>query len=115
MTELVVELADKVGGVGVKTSYGDAVDIGGSTVVPVALGYYGFGGGSGSGSMDEKGGTGEGSGGGGGGVSIPLGAYIGRGGDVRFEPNLIGLLLAATPLVWVLGKSLRWIIRALKH
>jgi len=115
MTELVVELADKVGGVGVKTSYGDAVDIGGSTVVPVALGYYGFGGGSGSGSMDEKGGTGQGSGGGGGGVSIPLGAYIGRGGDVRFEPNLIGLLLAATPLVWVLGKSLRWIIRALKH
>lgn len=115
MTELVVELADKVGGVGVKTSYGDAVDIGGSTVVPVALGYYGFGGGSGSGSMDEKGGTGEGSGGGGGGVSIPLGAYIGRGGDVRFEPNIIGLLLAATPLVWVIGKSLRWIIRALKH
>ncbi|WP_308799589.1 hypothetical protein [Agromyces silvae] len=115
MTELVVELADKVGGVGVKTSYGDAVDIGGSTIVPVALGYYGFGGGSGSGSMDEKGGTGEGSGGGGGGVSIPLGAYIGRGGDVRFEPNLIGLLLAATPLVWVIGKSLRWIIRALKH
>lgn len=115
MTDLVVELADKVGGVGVKTSYGDAVDIGGSTVVPVALGYYGFGGGSGSGSMDEKGGTGEGSGGGGGGVSIPLGAYIGRGGDVRFEPNLIGLILAATPLVWVVGKSLKWVIRALKH
>lgn len=115
MTELVVELADKVGGVGVKTSYGEAVDIGGSTVVPVALGYYGFGGGSGSGSMDEKGGTGEGSGGGGGGVSIPLGAYIGRGGDVRFEPNLIGLVLAATPLIWVIGKSLKWVIRALKH
>ncbi|MDR5699905.1 hypothetical protein [Agromyces aerolatus] len=115
MTELVVELADKVGGIGVKTSYGDPVDIGGSTVMPVALGYYGFGGGSGSGSMDEKGGTGEGSGGGGGGVSIPLGAYIGRGADVRFEPNLIGLILVATPLIWVIGKSLKWVIRALKH
>lgn len=116
MTELVVELADKVGGIGVKTSYGDPVDIGGSTVVPVALGYFGFGGGSGSGAVGGSGdNTGEGSGGGGGGVSIPLGAYIGRGGDVRFEPNIIGLVLAATPLVWVIGKSLRWVIRALKH
>jgi len=128
MTDLVLDLADKVAGVGVRTSYGEPVDVGGTTIVPVALGYYGFGGGSGSGEGDLGGGAGhegsaeghgtghgEGSGGGGGGVSIPLGAYVGRGGDVRFEPNLIGLVLVATPFVWVLGKSLKWVIRALKH
>jgi uncharacterized spore protein YtfJ len=110
MAELVLELAETVAGVGVKTAYGETIDIDGTKVIPVALGYYGFGGGGGS---DEKGD--QGSGGGGGGVSIPLGAYIGRGGDVRFEPNLIGLLLVATPLVWVSGKALKAIIRALKR
>ncbi|MDQ2660357.1 MAG: hypothetical protein M3Y46_04165 [Actinomycetota bacterium] len=110
MADLVLELAETVAGVGVKTSYGEAVDIDGTKVVPVALGYYGFGGGGGS---DEKGD--QGSGGGGGGVSIPLGAYIGRQGNVRFEPNLIGLLLVATPLVWVTGKALKAVIRALKR
>ncbi|WP_448004945.1 hypothetical protein [Agromyces bauzanensis] len=110
MAELVLELAETVAGVGVKTSYGETVDIDGTKIVPVALGYYGFGGGGGK---DDKGD--EGSGGGGGGVSIPLGAYIGRGGDVRFEPNLIGLLLVATPLVWVTGKALKVVIRALKR
>jgi len=118
MAELVLELAGTVSGVGVKTSYGETVDIDGTKIVPVALGAYGFGGGGGH---DERGD--EGSGGGGGGVSIPLGAYVGRrSGDVRFEPNLIGLLLvvtplvlAATPLVWGTGKALRTVIRALKR
>jgi uncharacterized spore protein YtfJ len=115
MAELVLELAETVAGVGVKTAYGETVDIGGTTIIPVALGYYGFGAGTGKG---DRAGTdlhGEGSGGGGGGVSIPLGAYVGRGGNVRFEPNLIGLLLVATPLVWVTGKALRAVIRSLKH
>ncbi|MRG58651.1 hypothetical protein GE115_02015 [Agromyces sp. CFH 90414] len=111
MAEFVLDLAENVAGVGVKTSYGEPIDVGGTTVVPVALGWYGFGGGSGA---DEKGQ--QGTGGGGGGASIPLGAYVGRGGgDVRFEPNLIGLILAATPLIWVTGKALRWVIRALKR
>lgn len=110
MADFVLELADKVAGVGVKTSYGDALDIEGTTVVPVALGYYGFGGGGGSDSQSQ-----EGSGGGGGGISIPLGAYIGRRGETRFEPNLVGLLLALTPLVWVSGKALKGVIRALKR
>ena len=110
MADLVLELAETVAGVGVKTSYGEPVDIDGTKVVPVALGYYGFGGGGGS---DQKGD--QGSGGGGGGVSIPLGAYVGRQGNVRFEPNLIGLLLVATPLIWVTGKALKAVIRALKR
>ncbi|MCD5346928.1 hypothetical protein PX701_15900 [Agromyces sp. H3Y2-19a] len=110
MADLVLELAETVAGVGVKTSYGEPVDLDGTKVVPVALGYYGFGAGSGSDSGGDQAG-----GGGGGGLSIPLGAYVGRGGDVRFEPNLIGLLLVATPLIWVTGKALRAVIRALKH
>jgi len=111
MAEFVLDLAENVAGVGVKTSYGEAVDLDGTTVIPVALGWYGFGAGSGT---DDEGQTA--SGGGGGGASIPLGAYVGRGGgDVRFEPNLIGLLLAATPLVWVAGKALKGVIRALKR
>ncbi|WP_173924245.1 hypothetical protein [Agromyces sp. Marseille-P2726] len=111
MAELVLELGETVAGVGVKTAYGDPVDIEGTKIVPVALGYYGFGGGSGS---DQRGD--QGSGGGGGGAAIPLGAYVGRAGrEVRFEPNLIGLVLVATPLVWVTGRALKMVIRALKH
>lgn len=120
MAELVLDLAGTVSGIGVKTSYGETVDLDGTKVIPVALGAYGFGGGSATGSGGgnvgkELRGEGEGSGGGGGGVSIPLGAYVGRRGDVRFEPNLIGLLLVATPLVWVTGKALKAVIRALKR
>jgi hypothetical protein len=111
MAEFVLELADRVVGIGVRTSYGDPVDIEGTTILPVALGYYGFGGGAGTDSEGD-----QGSGGGGGGASIPLGAYVGRAGrEARFEPNLIGLLLVATPLVWATGKALRSVIRALKR
>jgi len=124
MAELVLELAQTVSSVGVKTSYGERIDIDGTTVIPVALGSYGFGGGGGT--TDADAGTansgtgsrelhGQGSGGGGGGISIPLGAYVGKQGQVRFEPNLIGLILVATPFVWVTGKALKAIIRALKH
>ncbi|MEI5583044.1 MULTISPECIES: hypothetical protein [unclassified Agromyces] len=110
MADFVLELADKVAGVGVRTSYADKVQVGGAEIVPVALGAYGFGGGSGK---DDQ--QGEGSGGGGGGWSVPLGAYISRGGDVRFEPNLLGLLIVAIPLVAATGKALKLVIRALKR
>ncbi len=101
MAELVLDLAGTVAGVGVKTSYGETVDIDGTKIVPVALGGYGFAGGNGSGGGGKelqgegRGGggqelQGEGSGGGGFGVSIPLGAYVGRRdrrGQVRAEPD----------------------------
>ena len=110
MADFVLELADKVAGVGVRTSYAEKVQMGGVDVVPVALGAYGFGGGSGT--APEQG---EGSGGGGGGWSVPLGAYVSRGGDVRFEPNILGVMIVAIPLVMVTGKALKLIIRALKR
>ncbi|BDZ56217.1 hypothetical protein [Agromyces marinus] len=110
MADFVLELADKVAGIGVRTSYAEKVEVGGTEVVPVALGAYGFGGGAGT---DDT--QGEGSGGGGGGWSVPLGAYVGRGGDVRFEPNVLGLVIVAIPLIAVTGKALRMVIRALKR
>jgi uncharacterized spore protein YtfJ len=110
MAELVLDLAETVAGVGVKTAYGEPVDIDGVKVVPVALGYYGFGAGSG-GATDNV----QGSGGGGGGLSVPLGAYVGEQGRVRFEPNIIGLVLVATPFIFVVGHALKSIIRALKR
>ncbi|MET4157882.1 hypothetical protein [Agromyces sp. PvR057] len=112
MAELVLDLAETVSGVGVKTSYGETVDIDGTKLVPVALGYYGFGAGSGSGGSTTDL---QGSGGGGAGLSVPLGAYVGEAGRVRFEPNVIGLVLVATPFIFVVGHALKSVIRALKR
>ncbi|MEL4318110.1 hypothetical protein WJX64_03755 [Leifsonia sp. YIM 134122] len=118
MTNLVAQLADSAKDFGVQAAYGSPVELGSSTIVPVAIVWYGFGGGS----IDEATGDskvanlkGVGSGGGGGGYSIPIGAYISRGSTTRFEPNTIALLTVGVPFVAVTGWALRRIIRALKH
>ncbi|MWB97387.1 hypothetical protein [Agromyces seonyuensis] len=118
MAELVVDLANKVTGVGVKTSYGEKIEIDGTTIVPVAIGWYGFGGGEG----DVSTGTGEageapgsGMGGGGGGASIPIGAYVSRDGTVGFEPNVVALAAVSIPLLWVLLRGLKGLIKVLKR
>jgi uncharacterized spore protein YtfJ len=102
-----LEIADAVKSFGIKAVYGETLEIDGSTVLPVALITYGFGAGSDSGDDAAAGG-------GGGGSTIPVGAYIGTGGVVRFQPNLIALLGVGIPFVWVAGKALARIIRALK-
>jgi uncharacterized spore protein YtfJ len=102
-----LEIADALKSFGIKAVYGETLEIDGSTVLPVALIAYGFGAGNDGG--DEPAG-----GGGGGGWTIPVGAYIGTGGVVRFQPNLIALLGVGIPFVWVAGKALSRIIRALK-
>jgi uncharacterized spore protein YtfJ len=108
MTNLAVKLAENAGSIGVRSAYGDPVQIEGVTIVPVALVTYGFGGG---GEGDESDGA---AGGGGGGMAVPIGAYVKSGGAARFEPNLISLLAVGIPFVWVAGKALARIIRALK-
>lgn len=106
MTNLVTQIADKVRPVGVTSNYGDPVEVGDSTLIPVSVGWYGFGAG---GDDDEKGG------GGGGAVSLPVGAYVRRPGqDLAFEPNLISLLTVSIPVIWVTGKVLTKLVRALK-
>ena len=107
MANLVEKIADSVGSLGVKRSYGDPVTVDGVEIIPVALTWYGFG----AGSDDSA----EAGGGGGGGASIPIGVYsTGPDGTVRFEPNLIALLWVAIPLTWVGGHAFARVIRALK-
>jgi uncharacterized spore protein YtfJ len=111
MTNIALKLAEATRSFGVKSAYGEPVEIDGVTIIPVALVQYGFGGGG-----DESGGTDDmGGGGGGGGMSIPVGAYVKSGGVVRFDPNVVSLLAVGIPFVWVVGKALARIIRALKR
>lgn len=110
MPNLVVKIAESVSGVGVKSAYGEPVDVGGTTITPVALTYFGFGGGSDAGQGEDAAG-----GGGGGGASIPIGAYVHREGELRFEPNVIALLAVGVPFVCVAGRALARVIKALKR
>ncbi|MEY2850082.1 MAG: hypothetical protein RI885_2749 [Actinomycetota bacterium] len=109
MANFVEKLAELVSSRGISTVYGDPVTVDGVELVPVAISYFGFGGASSDSPDDEAG-----SGGGGGGASIPVGAYIGGPDGLRFQPNIISLIAIATPAIWVTGKSLALIIRALK-
>ena len=118
MTKLAIELADKFKAVGVSTVYGDPVDVDGEKLVPVALAWYGFGAGEAEGEGDASSvtvhGNGAGSGGGGGGFALPIGAYIKTREGLRFEPNIVSLVAVGIPFVWVVGKALSFVIRALK-
>ena len=105
MTSLPQQLAESIKSFGVHAVYGEPLDVEGTTVVPVALLAYGFGGGG-----DTEGGEG----GGGGGYTLPIGAYIGDSLGVRFQPNSVALLAVGVPFVWVAGKALSRVIRALK-
>jgi uncharacterized spore protein YtfJ len=111
MTNLTLKLAENARSAGVKSVYGDPIDLDGVTVIPVALAYYGFGGGGGGGDQSEDSQMG---GGGGGGLSIPLGAYVRDREGVRFHPNIVSLLAVAIPFVWVAGRSWARVIKALK-
>lgn len=105
MPNIALELGKQSASFGVKSAYGEQQDVDGIRFIPVAITWAGFGGGS-----DESG-T---SGGGGGGYSVPLGAYVRRGDDLRFEPNVVSFLAVAIPFVWVAGRTLSRVIRALK-
>ncbi|SDL05260.1 hypothetical protein E3T54_06210 [Cryobacterium sp. Sr8] len=108
MTNLVLKLAENARSVGVRSAYGDPIQVEGVTLVPVALVQYGFGGGD---AGETEGGA---AGGGGGGMSVPIGAYVKTGNTVRFDPNVVSLLVVAIPFVWVAGHALSRVIRALK-
>ena len=108
MTNLTEKLAETVP-LGMKLSYGPAMTVDGTEMVPVSIVGYGFGGGRGGTETDPEG---FGSGGGGGGSSIPIGAYIGGPDGLRFRPNIIALLAVSIPVIWVAGHAVRRILRA---
>lgn len=106
MPNLALELGKQTASLGVTSVYGEQQDVGGVRMIPVAVTWSGFGAGE-----DAT----SGSGGGGGGVAIPVGAYIRKGDDLRFEPNLISLVAVGIPFVWVAGRVLARLIRVLKR
>jgi len=106
MANLPLELGKQFASLGVTSVYGEQQDVSGIRLIPVALTWSGFGAGE-----DTAGGAG----GGGGGAAIPVGAYIRKGDDLRFEPNLVSLIAVGIPFVWVAGRALSRVIRALKR
>jgi len=107
MPNLTTKLADTMTTVGVRASYGEPLDLDGTRIVPVAISSYGF-------AADERG-EADATKATGGGMSTPIGAYISRDGTTRFEPNVIALLAVGVPFVWVAGRALARVIRALKR
>lgn len=105
MPNIALELGKQSASFGVKSAYGEQQDIDGVKLVPVAISWSGFGGGS-----DEAGNGG----GGGGGWAVPIGAYIRKDDELRFEPNIVSLLAVAIPFIWVASRALSRVIRALK-
>jgi uncharacterized spore protein YtfJ len=72
----------------VRRVYGKPIERGDVTVIPAAAVQGGAGGGSGPAADDEAPGPGSGSGGGWGMRARPVGAYVLRDGELRWEPAL---------------------------
>jgi uncharacterized spore protein YtfJ len=117
MSSVAERIGELIKGFGVSTVYGEATELNGVHIMPVALSYHAFGAGEGHGSGERPGesalnGEGEGSGGGGVALSVPFGAYVRDIRGLRFEPNIVTLIAVATPLVWVAGGVLKGLARA---
>ncbi len=86
---------------------GEPIEMGGTTIVPIALTSYGsFGSRHDSGAEEDGGSTA--------GFSVPMGAYVTRDGYTRFEPNLVSLIAVGIPFVCVAGRALARVVKALK-
>jgi uncharacterized spore protein YtfJ len=87
-------------GASVRNVYGDPVNVGGRTVIPIARVSYGFGAGGGAGESEE---TGSGSGGGAGLSARPVGALEITDAGTRFipfiDPARLGIALAVGFLI----------------
>ena len=104
----VQRLADGVGArASVRAVFGEPIERGEVTVVPVARVRWGFGGGSGQGSSEQ--GSGSGAGGGGGGLADPVGYLVIGPAGATFEPIRDRL---SVPLVLAGGLSAALLIRA---
>lgn len=99
------DLADSSADFGVRSAYGESIEVDGVRFTPVALTISGFGNGQ---AKDADGAAG-------GGIAIPLGVYVHREEGLRFEPNAVTFLVVAIPFVCVAGRALARVIRALKR
>jgi uncharacterized spore protein YtfJ len=99
----------------IRRVYGDAYQVDGVTLIPVALVRGGGGGGGGEGTGDQNGTAGSGSGAGlGFGVNVrPVGVYVVRDGDVTWQPavDVMRVIIGGQLLGLVAILTLRSIIR----
>jgi uncharacterized spore protein YtfJ len=90
-------------GASVRNVYGDPVNVGGRTVIPIARVSYGFGAGGGAGENEEDGSERAGSGGGAGLSARPVGALEITEAGTRFipfiDPARLGIALAVGCLI----------------
>jgi uncharacterized spore protein YtfJ len=87
----------------VKRVFGEAYEVDGVTVIPVAMVYGGGGGGGGEGSGPDETGTGSGGGLGFGVMARPVGVYVSKDGDVTWRPavDVMAIVLGAQALALV--------------
>ena len=110
-------LANRVGmNSKVSTVFGDPVERGGITIIPVARVGWGFGGGAGSGSNPNQNQAGEGSGGGGGTMVYPVGYIELRDGRATFYPiydfgTILRLVIGPGIIAMLLLRSIRKLVR----
>ncbi|WP_135825168.1 GerW family sporulation protein [Halorussus ruber] len=93
----------------VRSVFGDPIERGDRTVVPVARVAFGFGGGYGSGGEEKSETSGQGGGGGGGASATPVGALEITDEDTRFvrfdeRRRSLGLLVVGLVAGMLLGK-----------
>ncbi|MDO5052032.1 MAG: hypothetical protein Q4E05_03965 [Pseudoclavibacter sp.] len=105
------ELSRNLERIGVSLAYGEKIDLGSSSIVPVAVVGLGFGAGEGE---DPRAGAEGANVSGGGGSAVPVGAYVSDEFGTRFEPNVIALLVAATPIAFAVAWGLPKLVRAFK-
>lgn len=114
---LVERLAEQLGARATSQAvFGEPIERGGVTVVPVAKLRWGVGGGSGSGTDDDHHKEGEGAGGGGGLMATPIGYIEIVGGEAHFrrivEPAALWpVLLVGGIAGWLLFRGLRSLFR----
>lgn len=108
---IVTRVAGEVLGVGVARAVGDPVDVGGGTLVPVAIVAYAFGGGGDAGEGD-----GDGAGGAGGSAFVwPVGAYVGDAHGVRFRGNPVLWGVVAAPVLLAAGIGAALVVRSARR
>ena len=105
MPNIALELGKQSRHFGVKSAYGEQQDVDGVSIIPVAAHVApvsAVAGREGQRRWRRRR------------SSLPFGVYIRREDGLRFEPNMITLLGVAVPFVWVAGRALSRVIRALK-
>jgi uncharacterized spore protein YtfJ len=118
VTTMVDKLAERLGArAAARAVYGDPVERGGVTVIPVAKVRYAFGAGGGSGASAKDDASGGGGGGGGQFKAEPLGYIELRDGTAEFKPirDEAAQLAAVLPIVIASGITTVLILRGLRR